>query len=75
MYSCLLPRVHNKKEKRVLNALYAPCKMFSESHVPGIQTLTNERVEFKNLIVGVASSASEQECHIECKYQKNAIQS
>ena len=37
-----LPRVHNKVEKRVLNALYALSKMLSESHVPGIQTLTNE---------------------------------
>ena len=43
--------------------------------MPGIQTLTNERVEFKNLIVGVALSASEQERHIECKCQKHAIQS
>ena len=38
--TCLLPRVYyNKEEKRVLNMLYALYKMFSESHVPGIQTL------------------------------------
>ena len=37
-------RVYNKEEKRVSNALYALCKMFSESHTPGIQTLTNESV-------------------------------
>ena len=43
--------------------------------MPGIQTLTNESAEFKNLIVGVASSAGERERHIECKCQKNAIQS
>ena len=40
------------------NVLYAPYKMFSESHVPGIQTLTNESAQFKYLIVGMASSAS-----------------
>ena len=34
--------IHNKEEKRVSNVLYALCKMFSESHAPGIQTLTNE---------------------------------
>ena len=34
--------IKSKEEKRVLNALYAPCKVFSENHVPGIQTLTNE---------------------------------
>ena len=34
-------RVYNKEEKRVSNTLYALCKMFSESHAPGIQTLTN----------------------------------
>ena len=38
--------------------LYALCKIFLESHTPGIQTLTNESVRFKYLIVGVASSAS-----------------
>ena len=34
---CIYARVNNKEEKRVLNALYTPYKMFSESHVPGIQ--------------------------------------
>ncbi len=55
---CIPPRVYNKEKKRVLNVLYAPCKMFSESHMPEIQTLMNESVQFKYLIVGVASSAS-----------------
>ena len=36
--------VYNKEEKRVSNTLYATCKMFLESHAPGIQTLTNESV-------------------------------
>ena len=27
---------------RVSNARYAPCKMFSESHAPGIKKLTNK---------------------------------
>ena len=53
----IVSRVYNKEEKRVSNALYALCKMFSESHAPGIQTLTNESARFKYLIVGVASSA------------------
>ena len=57
-YPIVLSRVYNKEEKRVSNALYAVCKMFSESHVPGIQTLTNESARFKYLIVGMASSAS-----------------
>ena len=55
----LLTRVYNKEEKRVLNVLYALCRMFSESHTPGIQTLTNESTQFKSLIMGMASSASE----------------
>ena len=55
----------SKEDKRVSNALYALCKMFSESHVPGIQIMTNESVRFKYLILGVASSASEREYNIE----------
>ena len=51
-------RVNNKEGKRVSNALYTPCKMFSESHAPGIQKLTNESTRFKLYIVGVTSSAS-----------------
>ena len=43
----LEPRVYNKEEKRVSSVLYGPCKTFSESHVPGIQTLTNENAQFK----------------------------
>ena len=45
----LVSRVYNREEKRVSNALYALCKMlmFSESHMPGIQTLTNENARFK----------------------------
>ena len=39
------------------NALYALYKMFSAL---GIQTLTNESARFKYLIVGVASSASDE---------------
>ena len=54
----LIPRVYNKEEKRVSNALYVPYKMFSESHAPGIQTLSNESAQFKYLIVSMASSAS-----------------
>ena len=38
----LISRVYNKERKRVSNTLYDPCNMCSESHVPGIQTLTNE---------------------------------
>ena len=34
--------------------------MFSESHVPGIQTLANESVRFKYLIVGVALTPKER---------------
>ena len=34
--------------------------MFSESHAPGIRKLTNENAQFKNLIVGVASIASDK---------------
>ena len=41
----------------MLNALYALCKIFL---APGIQTLTNESAQFKHLIVGVASSASDE---------------
>ena len=37
-FVCIQPRVYNKQEKRVLNVLYAPWKMFWESHAPGIQT-------------------------------------
>ena len=64
-------RVYSKEES---NVLYALCKMFSESHVPGIQTLTNENARFKYLIVGMALGASRQECDIERKCQKNTIQ-
>ena len=52
------------------NTLYALCKMFSESHMPGIQTLINENTQFKYLIVGMASSVSvisERVCDIEQK--------
>ena len=38
----VIARVNNKEGKRVSNALYTPYKMFSESHTPGIQKLTNE---------------------------------
>ena len=38
----ILSRVNNKEGKRVSNALYTQYKMFSESHTPGIQKLTNE---------------------------------
>ena len=51
----MLSRINNEG-KRVSNALYTPYKMFSESHAPGIQKLTNQR--FKWYVVGVASSAS-----------------
>ena len=37
--TCMLPRVYNKEKKRVSNMLFVLYKMFSESHVPGIQTL------------------------------------
>ena len=57
--------IRNKEEKRVSNVLYALCKMFSESHTPGIQTLTNEKTRFNYLIVGMALSASKQVCDIE----------
>ena len=46
------------------NALYTPCKMFSESHVPGIQTLTNESTQFEYLIVSVASSTKQMTCQV-----------
>ena len=36
-----------KEGKRVSNALYGLCKMFSESHAPGIQILTNQSARFK----------------------------
>ena len=42
-----LARVYNKERKRVSNALYGPCNMCSESHAPGIQTLTNKSARFK----------------------------
>ena len=51
-------RVNNKEGKRISNALYTPCKMFSENYAPGIQKLTNESTRFKLLGVGVAWSAS-----------------
>ena len=35
--------------------LYAPCEMYMESHVPGIQKFTNKT---KWHVVGMASSAS-----------------
>ena len=70
----LLTRVYNKEEKRVSNMLYAPCKMFSESHTPGIQTLTYESVRFKCLIMGVASSAHQRERDSDQKCQQIAIQ-
>ena len=54
------------------NALYALCKMFSGSHAPGIQTLTDENMQFKYLTVGVTSSASERVYNIQRKRQKNA---
>ena len=57
----LLSRVNNKERKRVSNALYTPYEMFSESHAPGIQKLTNESARFKWYVVGVASSASQRE--------------
>ena len=41
-YTIMYTRVYSKEEKRVSNVLYAPCKVFSESHMPGIQTLANE---------------------------------
>ena len=40
----VIPRVYNKERK---NALYGPCNMCLESHMPGIQTLTNESTRFK----------------------------
>ena len=59
-YCCLvmLARVYNN-EKRVSNRLYNLCKMFSESHVPGIHILANESMLLKYLIVGVAVQANE----------------
>ena len=54
----IISRVNNKERNRVLNALYTPYKMFSESHAPGIQKLTNESARFKWYVVGMASSAS-----------------
>ena len=50
-------RVDNKREKRVSNALYALCKISAESHAPGVQKYTNENIQFKWYIVGVALSA------------------
>ena len=43
----------------------APRMMFSDSHMPGLQTLTNGSTRFKYLIMGVALSASEWKCVIE----------
>ena len=53
--------------------------MFSESHAPGIQMLTNESTRFKYLSVGMASSESMQtrvqyrakmpECNIERAFE------
>ena len=57
-YTYIISRVNNKEEKRVSNALYSPYKMFTESHVPGIQKWTNQSARFKWYVVGVASSAS-----------------
>ena len=37
-----MSRVYNNERKRVSNALYGLCNMCSESHAPGIQTLTND---------------------------------
>ena len=70
----ILSRVYNKEEKRVLNALYAPCKMFLESHMPRIQTLTNESAQFKYIIMGVASSAHQRKHDSDWKHQQIAIQ-
>ena len=70
----ILARVYNKEEKWVSNTLYALCKMFSESHAPGIQKLTSENTQFRTLIVDVALSASKQYHHIKWKWQKNTIQ-
>ena len=64
-YTIMYTRVYSKEEKGVSNVLYAPCKVFSESHTPGIQTLTNEGARFKYLIVGTASSANEQQHLVE----------
>ena len=55
-HTCIIKK---RRVYQTLNALYALCKMFSESHAPGIQTLTNESMQFKYLIVGMALSASE----------------
>ena len=66
MYDWVYDQEYNNKEgKRVLNVLYALCKMFSEDHAPGIQRLTNENARFKYLIVGVASTASKRQHHVE----------
>ena len=62
-----------RKRKRVSNVLYPLCETFSESHAPRIQ-LASESARFRYLIVGMASSASEQKCNIERKCQKNVIQ-
>ena len=60
MVNKILSRVTNKEGKRVSNALYTPHEMFSESHAPGIQKLTNESAPFKWYVVGVASSAGQR---------------
>ena len=46
-----------RRGRELSNALYTPYKMFSESHAPGIQKLTNQSARFKWYVVGVASSA------------------
>ena len=46
----ILSRVNNKEGKRVSNALYTPYKMFSESHAPGIQKLTNQSARFNGTL-------------------------
>ena len=48
-------RVNNR---RVSNVLYALYKMSAESHVPGIQKLTNESTRFKWYVMSMALSAS-----------------
>ena len=48
-------KINDKEGKRVSNVLYTPNKIFSESHVPGIQKLTNESTQFKWYVVAMAS--------------------
>ena len=47
--------------------------MFSEGHAPEI-TLTNESVQFKYIIMGVASSANQHKRDSDRKHQQIAIQ-